>query len=113
MNVSSGWRGGRWGSARLEGNDLERHAKDLRNFFPTVSRVTRIQASSSLLACPVSVSCTTFVSTRIVVGELPSFRNPGIPTGGIPGSGHLSSPSHSYTTFAIFTFLQTMMKTGG
>ena len=79
---------------------------------PTVSSVNRIHRDSSDFACPVSVSWTTFESTRIVLMRPSALRKPSILSGGIPIGG-LFSASHSYTTFAIAVFLQTTMKTGG
>ena len=83
-----------------------------QSVFPTVSSVNRIHLDSSLFASPVSVSCTTLESTRIVFIFPSRLRNPSILAGGMP-IGATSFASHSYITFAIAVFLQTRMKTGG
>ena len=59
-----------------------------------------------------SVSATTFESTRIVFSRSGVLRKPAIFNRGMPVGG-LSSANHSYITLAIVVFLHTMMNTGG
>ena len=61
---------------------------------PTVSSVSLIHADSSLLAWSLSVSCTTFESTRIVLSRPGTLRKPVMFAGGMPAGGW-SSASHS------------------
>ena len=79
---------------------------------PRCRGVNRIQATSSDLAPSVSVSCTTFESTRIVRTWPSALRSSGMSAGGTP-AGATPSASHSYSILASWVFLATRMKTGG
>ena len=84
-----------------------------QSLLPMVSSTWRIQRVSSLLALPLSISFCTSEYTQMVFCRPASLRSSGNWAREITVLGGRSSASHSYTIFASFLVLQTMMNTGG